>query len=343
LKKTGILKILFDARQETRSSASSHLLFWLSITLASGFLYLTLREMDWNSFFTTLRKAHYAFLPLLSLWTSLTLLFRAARWRVLLSYEKHIPFWNVFFANSAGYFGNNIFPARAGEIVRAVYLGKQNSMSISFTLTTGLVERFSDLIALLVIGSLSLTSAGILEGTLRTGLVSMSMLGGLGLALILTLPYWNPWAASAIDRLPMPGNLKHKLLENLEQFLGGIKSLRNLNRASIFLLYTCIIWFMDALGMMFVAMILNLSLAIQPAFVLLSTLGLSSALPSTPGYIGVYQFAAFLALQPFGFSKAESVALVLFAQIANFLVISFWGILALARFPQEKTTSAKLQ
>jgi len=341
LKKPGIFDPLINTPGEKRPASRGRVLFWASIALAILFLYLALRELDWGAFFSTLRKARYALLPLMLIWGSLSLFVRSARWRVLLDREKNIPLPNVFLANSAGYLGNNILPARAGELVRAVYLGNRNNIAASFALATGLVERIMDLIALIIIGALSLASAGVLSGPLQTGLLSMSALGGIGLASIFILPYLNRWMTRLINHFPININLKRKLGGYLDQFLDGLKSLRSLTRAAQFLFYTCIVWLMDGLGMVFIAFILNLTLAIQQAFVLLAAMGLSSAIPSTPGYVGVYQFAAVLALGPFGFSKADAVALVLFAQISNFLVILFWGLIAMGRFAKGKSVTAE--
>ncbi|MBK9210716.1 MAG: flippase-like domain-containing protein [Anaerolineales bacterium] len=59
--------------------------------------------------------------------------------------------------------GNSILPARAGEFVRAAYLSRQNSLSVSYALAVGLVERLMDLIALIVLGSLALSTTGIVS------------------------------------------------------------------------------------------------------------------------------------------------------------------------------------
>ena len=71
------------------------------------------------------------------------------------------------------------------------------------------------------------------------------------------------------------------------------------------------------------------SLTIPHALVLLAALGLSSAIPSTPGYVGVYQFVAVSVLVPYGFSRADAIAYMLISQVLNYLVVSFWGLLGL--------------
>ena len=47
------------------------------------------------------------------------------------------------------------------------------------------------------------------------------------------------------------------------------------------------------------------------AFLLIAGLGLGSALPSTPGYVGIYQFVAVTVLTPFGFSRTDAIAYIL--------------------------------
>jgi hypothetical protein len=65
--------------------------------------------------------------------------------------------------------------------------------------------------------------------------------------------------------------------------------------------------------------------------VLLAALGLSSALPSTPGYVGVYQFVAVSVLTPFGFTQSQALVFILAYQAVNYAVICVWGLLGLWR------------
>jgi hypothetical protein len=75
--------------------------------------------------------------------------------------------------------------------------------------------------------------------------------------------------------------------------------------------------------------IISQTLSLGQSFILLAALGLSSAIPSTPGYIGVQQFVAVSVLVPFGFSRPAALAYILIAQVFNYLVISFWGLIGL--------------
>lgn len=332
MKPKGLFSILPET-QEGKSSARSRWLIIISIILAAVFLYLALRGLDWQVFFVTIRNAQYAYLPLVILWGSTSSLMRAVRLRVLLKSEKKLPISNVFWANMAGYLGNNILPARAGELIRAAYLARQNNISASYALAVGLVERLMDLIALIVLGALALSSTGIVSPIFQNALKGISTLGLIGLTAIFVLPHFSQFAGRIIMALPvLKETHKIKLDDFLQQFLGGLKSLYSISRVAQFTGLTGLIWLMDAIGTVFLAYLLKIPLLIQQAFVLLSALGLSSAIPSTPGYVGVYQFVAVTTLAPFGISQADALAFILISQILGYLLIGFWGLLSLWQF-----------
>jgi len=311
----------------------------ISLILATFFLYLALRNLDWQIFFDTLKNAQYAYLPIVVLWGSTSSLIRALRLRILLTSEKPIPISNVFWANMAGYLGNNILPARAGELVRAAYLARKNSISASYALAVGLVERLMDLIALIVLGSFALSSSGVVSHTFQNALKGVSILGLIGLINIFVLPHFGRFVGHLIMAFPVLKEAhKTKLDHFLQQFLIGLKSLHSFKRVVQFTGLTGLIWLMDAMGTVLLAYILKIPLLLQQAFVLLAALGLSSAIPSTPGYVGVYQFVAVTTLAPFGISKADALAYILISQILGYLVIGFWGLLSLWQFNKHTQT-----
>lgn len=338
MKPKGLFAILPEM-QAGKSSTRSRWMIIISVILAALFLYLALRGLDWQVFFVTIKSAQYAYLPLVILWGSISLLIRAVRLRVLLTSEKKLPVSNVFWANMAGYLGNNILPARAGELIRAAYLARKNNISATYALTVGLVERLMDLIALIVLGSFALLSMGSVSPVFQNALKAVSVLGLIGLIAIFVFPHFGELAGRMVMALPiLKETHKLKLDGFLQQFLGGLKSLYSFTRVAQFTALTALIWFMDAISTVALAYILKIPLLLQQAFVLLAALGLSSAIPSTPGYVGVYQFVAVTTLAPFGISKADALAYILINQILGYIIIVFWGLLSLWQF--NKNTEA---
>ena len=55
-------------------------------------------------------------------------------------------------------------------------------------------------------------------------------------------------------------------------------------------------------------------------------MGLGSALPSTPGYVGVYQFVAVTVLAPFGIGRDSALAYILVLQAVGYVVVLVLGL-----------------
>ncbi len=339
MKPTGLFSSLLETQDGKSSTRFSRWMILISVILAAVFLFLALRNLDWQIFFDTLKNAQYAFLPVVLLWSSLSFLIRALRLRVLLTNEKNLPLPNVFWANMAGYLGNSILPARAGELVRAAYLARKNNIGASYALAVGLVERLMDLIALIVLGSFALSSTGVVSPVFQNALRGVSILGLIGLITIFVAPHFEKLIGRLILAFPILGEThKIKLEHFIQQFLNGLKSLHSFKRILQFTGLTGLIWLMDAVGTVLLAYILKIPLLLQQAFVLLAALGLSSAIPSTPGYVGVYQFVAVTTLAPFGISKADALAYILTSQILGYLIVGFWGMLSLWQFNKKSQT-----
>ena len=228
-----------------------------------------------------------------------------------------------------GYMGNSFLPARAGEVLRSMAISRNFGLSTSFTLATALTERIMDVIALVLFSCISLLSLNLLTGTFSSALIRVTLLALAGLVIVLCSPLLEKYFLRFLHYIPLPKNWIEKLSEQLSLFLQGMRTLQNGKRMTAFLAFTVIIWLFDSLIVILYTNIVSSVLSIPQALVLLSTLGLSSAIPSTPGYVGVYQFAAITVLVPFGFSKSIAIAFIIICQIANYLMVGFWGLLGL--------------
>src|SRR5512143_594454 len=113
---------------------------WLGIVISIVFLYYALRGLELNKVGEYLRSANYWWLvPGVAVYF-LAVAARTWRWHYLLRPLKPIPLGRLFPVVVIGYMGNNIYPARAGEVIRAYVLKRNESVSISASLATILVE-----------------------------------------------------------------------------------------------------------------------------------------------------------------------------------------------------------
>jgi hypothetical protein len=125
----------------------------------------------------------------------------------------------------------------------------------------------------------------------------------------------------------------------MEQFLVGMRSFHDRNRLFIFVALTAAIWMCDAIGVLLAMHALALQGTFSIALLLITGLGLGSALPSTPGYVGIYQFVAVSVLTPFGFSKTAAIAYILLAQALQYVLFTFWGGIGLVRSRRLRVTA----
>ncbi len=327
---------LLNSPDPDRNRKRGGILFALSILLAAILLYLVLRGLDWNLFFTAFEQAAYAFFPLLILALALSYFFRAIRWKLLIQGSAPVPLGEVLWAKMTGYLGNLLLPARAGELVRAVYLSRKIEYSASFLLATCLAEGVIDVIALVVMGSFALLALRTGSGALRYANGILAAAGILGLCVLLLLPRFGNTIVRFIARWRfLKDRHKDTLIQWINQFIQGLQSLLRVRQILFFLMMTVLIWCTDALIVVVLGIALRMQVSFLQAIVLLTGLGLSSAIPSVPGYVGVYQFVAVAVLGPFGVPRENALALILVLQALNIIAVAVLGGIGLWRIRRD--------
>ena len=315
----------------------------IAVALAAVLLYFSLRGIEWRQVARIVSGAAPDRLVLVLGIASIALLLRAVRWYVLLRTDLPpergrltIPI--VFWATAAGYFGNNFLPARAGELVRTMMISARSGLDVPYVLATALSERVSDAIVLVGIAGAVLLTMPAPPGWLADAIRPFAAVALLGAAGIALLPLFGPGLRAAIARAPLPDRLRAAVSTAVDNALRGMRALHDPRRLVPFVALTTPIWTLDAAGVVVGASALGLAIPFPLAFLLIAALGLGSALPSTPGYVGIYQFVAVSVLTPFGFSRNDAIAYILVAQALNYAVIGFWGALGLLRYRRDRLT-----
>jgi uncharacterized protein (TIRG00374 family) len=306
------------------------------VLLAAVLLFYSLRGIEWRRVGELIVHAHAGWMTLALLLTTTTLFLRACRWRVLLSAEADVTVPDVFWATSAGYFGNNFLPARAGELVRTYMISAGYRLDLPFVLATAVCERIADAITLVLVAAVVLLTLPAQSGAFAKTIPVFAVLAISGVAAIIVLPLIGPAAAGVLNRLPLPRRLRERLVAVFEQGLRGLRAFHHLGRLSAFCGFSTAIWILDAVATTITAKALALDVPLSVAFLLLAGLGLGSALPSTPGYVGIYQFVAVTVLTPFGLSRTDAIAYILVAQALSYVVIGVWGAIGIARYRRAR-------
>jgi len=303
--------------------------FWswvVALPLAAFLLYWSLRGVDWPTVWRTLAAARWEFLAAASLFTCFSFFVRALRWRILLNAAESLPVGIVFRATMAGYMGNAFLPARAGELVRTLVISSRSSLSKTYVLTTALSERLMDVIAVILGASLILLGVHPKPYWMSGIAGTMAITAGLGALTIAVLPHTGDLCPSLVRRLPLPHALRDRLVQLSDQVLLGMRAFHDVGRFLGFAALTVVVWTCDATGLIIGARALNLVLTFPMAVLLLTGLGLSSALPSTPGYVGIYQFVAVTVLVPLGIAKSPALAFIILVQAMGYVVTLLLGL-----------------
>src|SRR4051812_32629510 len=307
--------------------------------LAAVLLFYSLRGIEWRQVGRIVANARLSLLAAAAALATLSVFLRAVRWRVLLNAEGSISVAVAFWATAAGLFGNNFLPARGGEFVRTVMISSHSGLSKAYVLATPLSEKVADALVLVLISAAVLLTLPHPPGWLARAARPMAIAALLGAIAIGALPLVEPLAHRVIAAAPALGAWRLRLLGAIQGGLQGIRAFHDVGRLSAFFSLTLVIWCIDAIGTVVGCASLGFRIPLAVAFLLIAGLGLGSALPSTPGYVGIYQFVAVSVLTPFGVSRTNAIAYIIVAQGLFWLIISFWGSIGLWRHGQTRYSS----
>ena len=201
------------------------------------------------------------------------------------------------------------------------------------------LERAIDFTALLVLGALLLWfHSARLPDWVRVGAGVFAALGCLPFVLAVALRRDQERTLRTLRTAlgVLPGRLAEPLVDALEQVCHGLVALRGRRAVAMVVLWSAILWgvlFAAPFAIGFAALGIDLPaadmlLAIYTVHVLTA---LAVAVPSAPGFFGVYHFACREGLALFGVSSATAVAYGTVAHLAYWLPVTLAGLLAVAR------------
>ncbi|MFH0926940.1 MAG: lysylphosphatidylglycerol synthase transmembrane domain-containing protein, partial [bacterium] len=123
---------------------------------------------------------------------------------------------------------------------------------------------------------------------------------------------------------PIFPKLSTKIITILQSFINGIDFFQDKKKIIPVVLYSILLWFMAGLSIYILFYAFDLKLPFLASFFILVIISLAVAIPSTPGYIGVFHFACAAGISLLSVStvegRPECFAIILWA-ISIFPVI----------------------
>ncbi|HEX8991446.1 MAG TPA: lysylphosphatidylglycerol synthase transmembrane domain-containing protein [Anaerolineales bacterium] len=314
--------------------------FWVGVLISVLFIWLALRGLPLDQFWSAVQSADYWWLVpgvavyFVAVWV------RAWRWHYLLRPIKSIPTQTVFPITTIGYMGNNVYPARAGEVLRAVILKRREGVSISASLATIVVERIFDGVVMLGFVFVNLpelarltANSGFVGNIQEVAVIGTAVFLG-ALAVFLLAAMFPAVTVRAggwfIERL-LPERLRPRVTALMHRFLDGLASLRSpLNILMVFLT-SVIIWLLETGKYWFVMHAFHFQVSFFALMLMNGIVNLATTIPSAPGYIGTFDAPGIAVLTAYGVPQAIAAGYTLVLHVALWLPITLVGAYFLAR------------
>lgn len=245
-------------------------------------------------------------------------LMRAERWeRILKRSGVQAKRADVYALIPVGYMGNNVLPARGGELLRTFLLGSRTDATKRTILGTILAERVLDAVAL-----------GVILVVLAWGLLGelwppneTAVLAGVGVVLLLLAGL----AVAALrfrERLVFVLRALVPLAQPSRQLLSGY--------GAVLLVVSLGVWLVEASVYIVVAHSVDISLSLQDGLAVVAFTNAAALIPAAPGYIGTYDAAVIFAVRATtSASKSAVLSYLLLLRFVLFIPITIVGFVVL--------------
>ncbi|KMW59728.1 hypothetical protein AIOL_004711 [Candidatus Rhodobacter oscarellae] len=305
--------------------------FALGVAIAGLFVWLILRHVDVADVWGALAASQPGWIA-----AAVVLFFagyaaRVARWRLMLSDgNPQITGGRAFGPFMASIAANNVLPFRAGDVLRAFGFTKWLGQSASAVLATLLVERFLDLLTLLLALGLALfwfglggETAGQLVGMGATGLIAL----GLCVLAVLLFPGLLAPIVFAVIRLVarVSAGLGRKLEAAATKVFETLATQAKGPRMVVLVLWSFVAWICEGLVFYCTALALPMLVEATAVWLALPVGTLSTLIPSTPGYLGTFDFFVVQAMQLVGNPAVAATAFAVLVHMVLWLPVTIVG------------------
>jgi uncharacterized protein (TIRG00374 family) len=267
---------------------------------------------------------------------------RAIRWRLILRDANGgpLPWLPLWHATTIGFMANNLLPARAGEVARGYVASRQLPVRFTTALATIGVERIFDALVMLGLMAVAIATPSFpaharvggrsLPAVATSAAVLFCALLVLALVIVHRPAPWLRLFERATGRL-LPARFAERSSRAAEGIVAGLSVLKNPGRFFGVVIWSLVLWLINAAAFAICFRAFGLQVPLEAALLLQGIIGFGVAVPSTPGYAGVFEAATLLTLQLYGVDSSLAVSYALTYHLTTFLPITLLGLWSLSR------------
>lgn len=305
--------------------------FWIGIAVSVLCLWLALRNVQFNTFAAALKTANLAWIIPALLVQVLAVAARAQRWSSLLG--KPGLFTKAFWSHSIGFLFTNVFPLRMGEPARIIVMSEQSGIPVMEVTATALIERVLDVATVVIMMLLVLPFMQVPPLVLNAG-KSFAIIVLAALAALWVVVRFRAWSNRLVEKILgwfkfLP---RKSLMLRWNELVDGLELLTHWKTGANAVLWSAVSWAAStAIYWCVLKAFVPSGNWIEAAFMVVS-IALAITVPSSPGFIGVYQYVGQQALVlPFGakYDLGSALAITLSAHLVYYVFTTLLGLVGL--------------
>ena len=256
------------------------------------------------------------------------LIARSAAWRTIL--RNRISLTKSFLIINAGYFVNNLFPFRLGEVTRA-FLLLPSGFSFWEALPAIILERMIDVLFAVALFLYALPFAiNVTHGFTYASWMVFLVLVGFGLLFFLVK--YQAQVLSWLENIKISWTSLHtKIYHLLKRFISGLGILTEPWQVVKVFLLASLGWIIAILYQYLLLKAFLPEAQIIWAVFALGALAVGVSVPSSPGNVGVYEASITLALIAFGVDRSVAFTYALTSHVLSLTATTLIGAFALVR------------
>lgn len=323
-----------------KSSSMKKWQFWVGVLISIAFMWFSLRGLRLEEFWEAVKQANYWWLlPGIAVYF-VAVWVRAWRWHYLLGPIKKIPTSTMFPITTIGYMGNNVYPARAGEVLRAVVLKRREGVSVSASLATIIIERIFDGVVMLAFIFVNLpelarltTASGFVGNIQQVAVLGTAVfIGALVVFLLAAMfPQFTERIGLWFVQRFLPAHWRAKVAGLMVKFLEGLASLRSPFNVLMVFFTSVIIWLLETGKYWLVMHAFPFQVNFFALMLMNGIVNLATTIPSAPGYIGTFDAPGIAVLTAYGVDQSIAAGYTLVLHVALWLPITLLGAYYLTR------------
>jgi len=307
----------------------------LGLPVSGVFLWLAVRGADLEEVRTALADAAPGPLVLALVAFGVVYCAQAERWRRIAATPDVglLGFAEIVISSIAC---NNVLPGRIGDLLRARWLATRAGIVSGRALATVVLDRTCDLVVLLVLLLATLFEVTGAAWPRRIAVGSVVLVVALVVVLVGARLY-----AQRRDRSRLASrNLVRRILRDVIEGLAEPMGRRRLAAA---LVLSCVAWFAYAGAAISAGRSVGFHLGLVDALFTTAVLNLGAAIPSSPGFVGTYQWLAVVSLGAAGIGHAPALAFAILLQAVWYVPTTLLGAVSLVARGARTMTSAPVR